>query len=140
LGIDNEAGVGTKLRRFSPTIVGDGLAPAWTAYTPTLSASSGTLTSASATGFYLKIGKKVSVQMTITIVTNGTAAAILRASLPFAANRSFVLAGRENAIAGKMIQALTSAASSTLNIFNYDNTYPGSSGASIIISGVYEST
>jgi hypothetical protein len=114
---------------------------AWTAYTPTVSATSGTLTSASASGRYLAIGKTVFVTISITITTNGTGATAVQATLPVNASTSLnqSLVGRENSATGKMLQGRILAASNTVvGILNYDNSYPGVDGALLNISGVYE--
>jgi hypothetical protein len=113
-----------------------GLAGPWTAYTPTITATSGTFTTVSATGRYLVIGKLTCVRVVVSITTNGTAAGSVNASLPNTANGNAVLSGRENNITGKMLQGPISG--STLSILNYDNTYPGGSGYSLIVSGCYE--
>lgn len=62
---------------------------AWTAYTPTVSASSGTATSAAATGRYKQIGKTVHVQAIVTVTTVGTAAGDVNATLPVSAAFTF---------------------------------------------------
>jgi hypothetical protein len=55
---------------------------AWTAYTPTITAGTGTITTSSATGRYKQVGKTVRLQITITITTAGTGASNLIATLP----------------------------------------------------------
>lgn len=117
-----------------------GLAGPWTAYTPTITAGSGTLTTVSATGRYLNMGKLTFVQVAITITTNGTAAGSVRATLPNTATAvGWMLTGRENGLTAKLLQGFIGPGSPTLiTIVNYDNTYPGASGASIIVSGCYE--
>jgi hypothetical protein len=57
-------------------------AEAWTAFTPTITAQTGTPTTTSATGRYIQIGKTVICQMDVTITTVGTAAGSIKASLP----------------------------------------------------------
>jgi hypothetical protein len=112
---------------------------AWMAYTPTLSATTGTLTSASATGRYMKVGKTVNVEMKIIITTNGTAAGSLRATLPFTCSAfPFVISGREDAVTGKMLQGNIGAGSNQCFVFAYDGTYAGGSGYVMQLSGTYE--
>ena len=113
---------------------------AWTVYTPTVVAGSGTFGSATITAAYKKIGKTVFVRLSFSITTNGTAAGNIQFSLPFAAFGAGSFAGREIAVSGKMLQAYVAAGSSLLVCWNYDNTYPGANGANLILSGVYEST
>lgn len=116
------------------------LAGAWSSYTPTVGSATGSITTKSATGYYIQIGKLVFFQMEITITTNGTGATAVTATLPTNANHKFVFAGRENATSGKMMQGNVSAGSSTVNIFDYANAYPAVDGSVIWMSGSYEST
>ena len=60
----------------------------WTSYTPTFISNTGTLTSASATGAYKRIGKVCVVSFAATIVTNGTGGGSLLVSLPFTGESS----------------------------------------------------
>ena len=107
----------------------------WQAYTPAIGTTSGTLTSASATGRFLVVGKTCFVVAAGTIVTNGTGAASVFINLPVNAATTQILCGREVAVAGKMLQAQTNT--TNVLIFNYDNTYPGFDGANLVVSGVY---
>jgi pectate lyase len=110
---------------------------AWTSYTPTVSSSTGTITTASATGKWKRVGKLIAVQQTITITTNGTGAGNLRATLPFdAESTDFIGSGRENAVTGNMLQLQTSG---NLVIYRTTaNAYPGGDGRSILGTIVYE--
>jgi hypothetical protein len=113
---------------------------AWTAYTPTVGAGGGALTTASATGRYLQIGKTIHVTITVTVTTNGTANLYVSASLPFTSNNNAVLVGREIGLSGKMLQGIMSNGSTFTPILNYDNTYPAADGAVLVVNGVYERT
>jgi hypothetical protein len=112
----------------------------WTAYTPVITAGTGAFTTVSATGRYTKIGKTILVNIIINITTNGSAAGFIQVSLPFIGSPtgSSILVGREDAIAGKMLQCRTFVNANTAIITNYDNTYPGLSGALIELTGAYE--
>jgi len=110
----------------------------WTAFTPTLRAESGSLTTASATGRYIQIGKTVSFTITITITTNGTAAIWVAATLPVTANSRAVVPGRENAITGSMLQGVIWAGGNEVYILTYNNVYPGGNGRELVVSGTYE--
>ncbi len=114
---------------------------AWTAYTPTVAPVSGALTTYATSGRFKKLGRTVFVQFTINITTNGTAAGGLNVSLPIAAAAfNYTLAGRENSSSGKSLVSVVSAGpAANCFVANYDATYPGSNGASITLSGVYES-
>ncbi|WP_375381768.1 hypothetical protein [uncultured Sphingomonas sp.] len=46
------------------------------------------------------------------------------------------MAGREDARSGKMLQGVVSG--NGIAVYNYDNSYPGSDGASLVLSGSYE--
>ncbi len=116
-----------------------GIAKAWTAYTPTITSGTGTLTTTSATGRSLVVGKLAFVQMRIVITTNGTGGGFISATLPNATPASYILAGRENALTGKMLEC-HAASVANIAIFFYDGTYPGADGAVLLISGCYETT
>lgn len=110
----------------------------WTAYTPTLSAGSGSLSSASATGRYQTIGKIVFVEIDITITTNGTAATSIIATLPAtAAAAKYVLGGQETTT-GKAVTGLIPVSGTDATALFYDGTYPGGDGKEIVLIGVYE--
>jgi hypothetical protein len=103
-----------------------------------VSAGAGTFTSASATGRYREVGKTVFFNLTVTIATNGTAASSVVATLPVAAKSVCVFFGREDAVTGAVFQAKSAAASTSVNMFTFSNTYPGGSGYQLVISGSYE--
>lgn len=63
---------------------------AWTSYTPTVTATTGTFTSVSATGAYKTIGRTMFIRFTVTITTIGTAAGRMLVTLP---SGSFAAAG-----------------------------------------------
>lgn len=112
---------------------------AYTPYTPSLACGTGTLTTASATGRSKSLGKTVFVTITATITTLGTCATNVTASLPSTANSAAQLAGRENGVSGKMLQGFVAPTSNVATILNYDNTFAAASGASLVVSGHYES-
>ena len=110
------------------------------AYTPVITAGTGTLTTASATGTYRRFNKTVELQMVVTVTTNGTGAAYISATLPVqaASGGEYILVGR-NTTTGKLLQAEILSGDTSIRIFNYDNTYPVASGQVLQISGNYES-
>ena len=111
----------------------------WTAYTPTLAAGSGTLTSAAATGRYTRISNNVSFSIRIAITTNGTAATYITATLPvtaFAASQ--VLSGYHETNTEVMSAVILSGSPSVATIRNSAGEYPGANGAAFVISGTYE--
>ena len=121
-------------------IIGGATTGAWVNYTPTLSAQSGTFTSASPFGRYKLLGQKtVFVEVQVGITTNGTAAGAVQMTLPFTAfNAPYILAGRATVVSGKAVTGTISASDTKVVLVNYDNTYPGASGETIVASGVYE--
>lgn len=76
---------------------------AWTTYTPTVTASSGTPTTVSATGRYKIIGKTIVVQASATVTSVGTAINAMKISLPFASNNlaNYVGSCYESGVSGK---------------------------------------
>lgn len=104
---------------------------AWTASTPTPTASSGTFGSASARVAYRTIGKTVFCNGSITITTVGSATGNPRLQLPFTLKNDITVAGRENGVNGKVFGALVPT-SGLMSFFNYDNT------SAIVAGAVYQ--
>jgi hypothetical protein len=140
-------GLGTIATLNSPLPVANGgtgdTGTAWTAYSPTITALVGTITTlGTVTGRYKTIGKTVFVQISAAITTNGTGSSHVVATLPVnSANFDYWLTGQESALTGKMLKGGIGPGAvsvSTISIAYYDNSYPGANGALIEISGVYE--
>jgi hypothetical protein len=113
---------------------------AWTAYTPTISAATGTITTSSATGQYQLIGKTCIVSMTITITTAGTGANQLFATLPFtsAARIQSGTTGAEVNSTGNGVKGYIPTSSTQLQLTYYNNSTPIGSGNVIIVTTTYE--
>jgi hypothetical protein len=114
---------------------------AWSTWVPTVTAGSGSFTAlGTVTARYKQIGKTVFFYIAIPITTNGTAAVLVQATLPFtSANTAHQSAvGRENGLTGKSLGARILVNSTTLQFQFYDATYPGADGAVIGGSGQYE--
>jgi hypothetical protein len=128
-----------KFDRLLPLDISNLTGSAWTTYTPTVSASSGTITSYTVNSArYQKIGKTVLLQLDITITNNGTGAGSVRVTVPVTATtNAYFLTGRENLVTGKMLVGPL-ASSSQFAILYYDNTYPGGTGNQLQLSGMYE--
>lgn len=106
-------------------------------WTPTITSGTGTITTASATGVYTKIGRTVFVEISVTITTNGTGASWVVATLPFTPAVTFnVIAGR-NTTTGNLLQGFTTISPAAVSIVNYNNTYPAASGQTLALSGTY---
>lgn len=112
---------------------------AWTSYTPSVSSGSGTITTSSATGAYKLIGKTCFVRIKVTITTNGSGASRIIAALPFTATANAGFSGYLGASAAMLNGIVDSGLSLTsVSIYTPTATYPGSDGAVLNISGVYE--
>ncbi len=113
----------------------------WIAYTPTITSGTGSLTAASGSGIYRAVGNTVEFKITATITTNGTGANHIIATLPRAASAAAGVStgsGRATIVSGKALQATIAPSASTVLIYNYDNTYPASTGETLVISGTYK--
>jgi hypothetical protein len=111
---------------------------AWSSYTPTVSAGSGSITTSSATGKYRVVGKTTEVQIRIEITTNGTGASSVIASLPNTALNAATLVGRETTGSGVAVVGSIAASGTQVHITTFNNTYPGGNGYVIVINGTYE--
>ena len=109
-----------------------------TSFVPTIAATSGTITTSSGTGQYIRLGKLVWFTMTLTITTNGTGAGALTATAPFTAAQPASILGRENALTGVPVFGRMSASSNLVTIVTGTPTYPATDGAIIIMSGMFE--
>ncbi len=114
-------------------------ANAWLTASPSVVASGGTITTASAAMRYQTIGKRVDFHVDITITTNGTGSGAVQVTLPVTARAltDVVGWGRADGVSGKGLQA-KGQSTTLLSIFNYDGTYPGASGEVLRVSGFYE--
>jgi hypothetical protein len=127
---------------FTETAVAAVTPTAMTNYTPTVTATSGTFTTASATGHYYVIGKMVYVEVTVTITTVGTASGNVFVTLPIATNSSAgitITPGRENGTTGKALVGFANANSTSMSVAFYDNSSPILAGYSLVLSGCYTS-
>lgn len=120
-------------------VAGSGIITTLVAYVPVVVAQAGVFTTVSSTGRYKQIGKLIFIQIVVTITTNGTASGWVLAALPFkAAAFRYIIVGRAVAISGKELAGDIVGNSSNVAIFNYDSTYPGASGETLVVSGFYE--
>jgi hypothetical protein len=105
---------------------------AWTTYTPTITAASGSFTTVSGSGRYTRVGKLCVVQFTVTITTNGTAGTQVIVSAPFgsaAGGQAYYGVIRESNATGYLGYAvISSAGGAVFYCANYDNVYPGGTG------------
>jgi len=99
---------------------------AWTSYSPTITSGSGTLTTASATGLYMRIGKTCIVQTNWVVTTNGTGASFIQLSLPFTTSATYIRTGqgREYETTGNMLQIEAPPSDTLIRYRTYANAYP----------------
>lgn len=141
LGADYATGAWSTGDFVDGSITNVKLAAGWTAYTPTVTAGTGSLTTVSATGRWIQIAKLVTFQIFINLTTNGTGATSLIATLPSAPGN---VAGGSHACNGLQIVnnfncgVRTTQGTQQITIYKYDGTYPGATGAQFLISGSYE--
>ena len=106
-----------------------------------VTSGTGALTTASGNVFYKRENKLCTFTAALTITTNGTGATNISFTLPFtSAGNAEVFAGRGTVASGKALQGILSASSNTVVLFNYDGTYPGATGETLVVSGSYETT
>jgi hypothetical protein len=115
---------------------------AWTAWTPTVTPTSGSFTTVSASGSYLSIGKIVFFSVSITLTNIGTGTGKVNLPLPVGnAAQNFVLPCIEVGATGKTGTLRGVSGSGTGVIQAYDNsTSLMVNGYVIVVSGSYEST
>lgn len=102
-------------------------------YTPTVAATTGSITSFTASAYYTRIGRQVTVTSLVTITNAGTGAGTLTVSLPFTANGNipFSGTGRENALTGSALQCNVSAGGTVANVVLITNATVINTGAQV---------
>lgn len=96
-------------------------------FSPTVGSTIGTITAASASGFYRKIGTTVICFIDFTVTTNGTGAGLGQISgLPFSTTASSESSGsmRIDGFNGATAAYTLDKSSTTITLTKYDNTYP----------------
>jgi hypothetical protein len=114
---------------------------AWTAYTPTITAATGTITSTTITrAKYAKLGKIVHLNIDFTITNNGTGAGSVYITLPSGVNASAAFyhgVGRENTASGAICNFFTlNTTQIRMNLGS--GGYPGGTGYNLSGSITYE--
>jgi hypothetical protein len=105
-------------------------------WTPTITASSGTITTASGSGRYTKIGRQISCQCEVTVTTNGTGAGQLLVSVPITNGGTTAIGIGRNS-AGNSLTAHLPASGGIATVATYDFLYPVSSGVTLQFTLVY---
>ena len=117
---------------------------AWTPYTPTITAQSGTFTTTSAAGRYKTVGKTVFFMLEITITAVGTASGVVNASLPLASVAStasgygWIVTG-QRANDNFMMAGSIVPNSTVCGVILYTGASAIGAGNILVVSGCYES-
>ena len=114
---------------------------AWTAYTPTASAGSGTATTVTAAGRYTVIGKTCTVTLSLAITNKGTAGGAAVLTLPFNAasgSRNYCGSGRENAATGGALQVIADPGGDAALIFLANGGTPWVDTYLLLVTMTYE--
>jgi len=109
----------------------------WKAYTPTFGATTGAITTATATGEYQMRGGTVDFRANLAITTNGTGAGAVTLTLPFNSVNTTVLTGREIQATGEDLIATVNAGTNVMTIHIPPLTYPGGNGRTLVMNGSY---
>jgi hypothetical protein len=116
---------------------------AWASYSPTITSSSGTITTVGAVSArYVEVNKTVYVYFSIVITTAGTASGQLRMTLPVTASGNMLTdtvvgSAREQANSGNLVQVFLSS-STQVGMLNYANGSQFANGNTFRGSIVYE--
>lgn len=119
-------------------------ASTWSTYTPTISSTTGTITTpGTCTGRFFQQGKIVWWQASLAITTNGTGATLVQVTLPSGPGNVVSAAryygtGLGVLVSGKQLLIKFQNGTQTGFIQNYDGTYPGATGELLEVSGFYE--
>lgn len=108
-------------------------------WTPTITAASGTYTTVTASGSYIKVGNAVTVRIRVDIANNGTAATRMNiANFPFAAANTQSMSGatREDQNTGNGFVA-SSTGTNSITVNRYDATYGLATGAGFTLCITY---
>ena len=111
---------------------------AYTSYTPTLTASSGSFTSATVSGLYKRIGKVCLVRFQVDITTNGTASGVILVTMPFTSTGYATGTWREVQSIGNSGQTFLSSSTQIGMTNPTDNSYPGANGRTFQGTIIYE--
>jgi hypothetical protein len=116
--------------------------PAWTSYTPTVTAQSGSITTYTAQGWYSQSGKTVVVAVKVNITTVGTAAGTMNVTLPITAKTVsgafWTGSSVENSTTGYSGWATIASAGTTMVCRNYNFSTFFGSGNEVIAQVTYE--
>jgi Pectate lyase superfamily protein len=110
----------------------------WIDWTPSVSSSSGALSAYTSSGKYKIQDQTVYYQIEINITNNGTGSGFINSTLPYSTPLvSSAGTGRETSISGKALTSTLTASQSSMQILNYDNSYPAVNGCRFVLTGSY---
>lgn len=112
-----------------------------TAYTSTIGALSGTITTATVQGATYTIdqgSKWITAKVQVQISNNGTGAGALTFTLPFPAVAGPSNVGTGIVIGGKQVSVLLPSGTSTAQVFDYTGAYPAANGNTLALQIRYE--
>lgn len=112
-----------------------------TTFVPVVTSAVGTITTVGSVSFvYHRRDGWIDWSASIAITTNGTGAGNIIFTLPIAPHASVraMGTGREDNVTGKLLHVVSNGAN--VSTFNYDNTYPASSGCLLNLGGIYRMT
>ena len=111
----------------------------FTAYTPGAVTSSGSSTFGTRTGRYIIEGKRVYVQLSITVTNVGTGAGFVIADLPIAAvSKEYALMGFDTGFTGNPIFGRVVPGGAAVQIKLINGAFPAQNGSVLNLSGFYE--
>jgi hypothetical protein len=106
-------------------------------WTPTVASSVGSITSSTSTGKYTKIGRQVTIELSVSVTNNGTGADSIRiGGLPFTAESTGYAGAGFNTSSGEAL-AVGFAATNTLVVYKYNVLYPVTTGQGFAIVVTY---
>jgi hypothetical protein len=102
-------------------------------WTPTVTSSVGAITSSTATGKYTRIGRQVTIELSVSVTDNGTGADGIRiGGLPFTAESTGYAGAGFNTSSGEAL-AVGFVSTTTLVVYKYNVLYPVITGQGFAI-------
>lgn len=105
-------------------------------WTPTVTSSSGAITSYTASGNYTRIGNRIFFSVQVTITDNGTGAGLIDISLPYTAG-AFSAGSGQNASTSWGINGNIGTGGTVIRVTRSDAAYPAASGNTLRMFGSY---
>lgn len=117
---------------------GNYFADYWRSFNPSITTTTGTITALTVLVCRWRMTRThVDFELDFIIDDNGTGAGILRCSLPITPSNFALLVGREVQVSGATLTGTVSSGNNNIEIGTTDNSYPGATGARIVINGSY---